>query len=431
MNSIEYALIAFKFLVMWAFGVLLLGCGEDHPTKQAKIMQSETSRSEIFYEPTQGSDTFYYTEENLSGLAPGTLLLNREVTYAPLGIPMPNKAWQFQYVTEDANGTKLMAVATVLSPLGQNQNNKLVSYQFAYDSLGFTCTPSQSLVGSRENVNSNLEHALYQVGLNNLGWTMVFADYEGPYHDFGAGVLSGRATLDAIRAALAFKPLGLGEQTNIALWGYSGGGLATAWASTLHTNYAPELNIKVAAMGGTPTDIISVVRHTENTNNFGLLFSALLGITRQYPAFLPPSALNAEGFKLANSIKDGCIGGTTDQTPNANNRQLSDYTINENPFESAGINKVKSQLNLPQPTAAPTFPVFLYHETLDNLVPVENTDRLFDGWCSSGTSVTYSRPTGGNHISVAASEAPSASEFIDAYLSGGTSEIPRNAKSCN
>ena len=48
---------------------------------------------------------------------------------------------------------------------------------------------------------------------------------------YTAGWLAARTVLDGIRAAIAFEPAGLaGGETPIGLWGYSGGGQATAWA---------------------------------------------------------------------------------------------------------------------------------------------------------------------------------------------------------
>ena len=58
-------------------------------------------------------------------------------------------------------------------------------------------------------------------------------DYLGPNVAYGAAKLSGMVTLDSVRALQRAPELGLG-QSPIALAGYSGGGLATAWAAAMN-----------------------------------------------------------------------------------------------------------------------------------------------------------------------------------------------------
>ena len=66
---------------------------------------------------------------------------------------------------------------------------------------------------------------------------------------WGAPLEPGYFTLDGIRAALGAERLGLSPSAPVALWGYSGGGLATAWAAELCADYAPELDIVWAVLG--------------------------------------------------------------------------------------------------------------------------------------------------------------------------------------
>lgn len=260
---------------------------------------------------------------------------------------------------------------------------------------------------------------------------MVFPDYEGPYHAFSAGRLSGQATLDAIRAALSFVPLGLEPATPTGLWGYSGGALATAWANTLHPDYAPELNIQGVAMGGTPTDIIEVAQVAEGTSFFNLLFGALLGATRAYPDFLPPRLLNAEGLRISEAIKDGCIGATTDDSPDAANLRLTDLTLIERPYENKGIVSVRERMRLPVPGKSPQANSYVYHEVNDQLIPIQGADRLVAAWCEAGTTVIYSRNTTGEHIAGAASGAPAAMSFLASRLQGQDAVTPAGSVSCN
>jgi len=58
------------------------------------------------------------------------------------------------------------------------------------------------------------------------GWWVNVPDFEGPLASFGAGVQEGHATLDSVRAVLS-AGLGVDMDSRYAMWGYSGGSLAS------------------------------------------------------------------------------------------------------------------------------------------------------------------------------------------------------------
>ena len=62
------------------------------------------------------------------------------------------------------------------------------------------------------------------------GWYVNVPDYEGPTASFIAGVQEGHAILDSVRAVLS-SGFGLTADVSYALWGYSGGSIASEWAA--------------------------------------------------------------------------------------------------------------------------------------------------------------------------------------------------------
>jgi hypothetical protein len=56
-----------------------------------------------------------------------------------------------------------------------------------------------------------------------VGWFVNLPNYEGPLASFSAGVLSGNATIDSLRAVLS-RSFVLKSNAKYALWAYSGGG---------------------------------------------------------------------------------------------------------------------------------------------------------------------------------------------------------------
>ena len=72
----------------------------------------------------------------------------------------------------------------------------------------------------------------------DAGFYVVVADYEGEQFDEAAGQEEGYATLDGIRAAESRLGLSAGS-TPVALVGFSGGAIATDYATELAPKYAP------------------------------------------------------------------------------------------------------------------------------------------------------------------------------------------------
>ncbi len=150
------------------------------------------------------------------------------------------------YVTTDELGRRTVSVATVLQPLNKAvADSGLVSYQAAYDALGAQCDPSYTLRAATPSAPIMAYLA--------AGDTVVTADYEGEDLAEGAGQQYGYETLDAIRAAE--KWLGVPEvSTPVGMVGYSGGSIATEFASELAQSYTPHLDIVGVAEGGLPVD---------------------------------------------------------------------------------------------------------------------------------------------------------------------------------
>lgn len=91
------------------------------------------------------------------------------------------------------------------------------------------------------------------------GWYVNVPDLEGPLASNIANIEQAHATLDSLRAVLS-SDLGLAPGVRCALWGYSGGSMPSEWALEFHRQYAPELNISGAALGGlVPNATASVV----------------------------------------------------------------------------------------------------------------------------------------------------------------------------
>ncbi len=199
-------------------------------------------------------DPFYLAPPDLACLAPGTVVRTRPVELALFGlVPQRISAWQLLYRTCDLDGAPEVSVTTVLLPWDADPavSRPLVSFQCAIDAVAPQCFPSYALRRGARTVGSiaPLELPIIAMALRQ-GWAVSVPDHEGLGGRFGAAREPGYRALDGIRAAVGFAPLGLSPADPVALWGYSGGGLATAWAAELAAEYAPELNIVGGGGGG-------------------------------------------------------------------------------------------------------------------------------------------------------------------------------------
>lgn len=391
--------------------------------------------SKVPFAPTPDADAFFAQPTPFPDVAPGTILKSREVKLALFGgMPLPQKAWQLQFATRDVRGQALAAITTVILPDAATADTPLLSLQYASDSLGAQCEPSRALTGGTANSVSQAEGAKLMEALRR-GWAVAVPDHQGPYSAYEAGRLQGQITLDGIRAALAFKPMGLKPKTPVGMMGYSGGSHPSLWAASFRKEYAPELNIVGVSAGGVAANVIEVARLTDtnpiNQPFFSLVFMAIEGINRAYPELVTPY-LNDKGREAFEAMRDGCAGGTADNNPMSRPfGHLDDYTTVKGLLDGPSTKALAAQLNLPQAGHAPDTDVFVYHAATDELLPVAGVDTLVDAWCQAGSKVHYFRGPAGEHLTFDALLFPVAFEYMASRFSDGQPTFLPSTTSCN
>ncbi|MES2684464.1 MAG: lipase family protein [Pseudomonadota bacterium] len=385
--------------------------------------------------PTPDPDPFYAQPASFSGTVPGQVLASRPITFAPSGVAMSNEAWHLKYVSRDVNGQPIAAVATVIKPTTPGTGAPvLLSYQFPINGLGLQCSASHAMEGSTVNSTIQLETANLLVALQ-AGYIVVTPDHLGPFSAYGTPRLAGQITLDGIRAALNYAPLGLSSTTLIGAWGYSGGANATAWAAVLQQEYAPELKLVAFATGGTPADGISIARAVDenpvtNAGFFSLVLSAILGTNRSYPGLVTP-ILNARGLATAESLKDGCGGGTSDGSAEPTGK-LADYTTSADPFNEPGVIATQPFITLPLAGATPITDTFVYHSQIDELIPISGADAMVAAWCRDGAHVSYFRGVAGEHVAFQAATSPNVLAYLASRFAGSPVAVtPPGTTVCN
>ena len=176
--------------------------------------------------------------------------------------------------------------------VGHLQPTRLFSYQTSYDALGAQCDPSYTLEAGTEGETG------FIMSYVTAGDTVVMADYQGEDNAYGVGQLSGYETLDAIRAAERW--LGVPEvSTPVGMLGYSGGAVATEFASELAPTYAPHLDIVGVAEGGIPVDLFHDLTYIDNPDSSwtGQIPSYLDGLARGFDIRDLDKLLHAPGHR--------------------------------------------------------------------------------------------------------------------------------------
>ncbi|MFC9837855.1 lipase family protein [Rhodococcus sp. NPDC127530] len=363
--------------------------------------------------PVADPDPFYIQPTDVADHAPGDVLKIRQL---PPSYYFPGSAmWELLFRTTDSEGRPIAANTTYVLPPNHVQDGPLVSYQHIINSLGNKCKIATELY-TTDPLHQIREAAALNIALAR-GWAVALPDHLGPRMAYGAAKLGGQITLDGIRAVQRVPELQV-QDSKVGLGGYSGGGMATAWAAALAPSYAPELNIVGAAEGGTPMNLVKMAEALGANPHpaFGLAMAAALGLEREYPDRIDVSGqLNDEGRLMKQMIGNGC---TNEIMLFGLGHSASQMTDNKNFMDDPEAWKVMEENSLELYPGVPTTPIFEWHSPTDALIPVDSIDTTLRRYCDAGTPVqTLLTPTP-DHLSAAALGLPQALDWMDARFRG-------------
>jgi hypothetical protein len=346
-------------------------------------------------------DPFYLPPEGFERCAPGTLLRSRVIEPAVFGVvPLRVSAWHLLYRSCDLHGEPEVTVTTVLLPRGAtpDQWRPLVSFQCAIDAVAPQCFPSYALRRGARSLGAipQLEIPLVAAALAR-GWAVSVPDHGGAGGRFGAPREPGYRALDGIRAALSFGPLGLGASTPVALWGYSGGGLATLWAAEAATRYAPELDI-VGAVAGSPVgDPGAAFVRLNGTLFAGFAMVFLAGLRRTYPQ-LEPIVRTRVRARYQDMLTKAEVGVTLPLLAQLAGRAVGRYRGHD----------IDTLLQLPDMQhiiadirpggVTPDMPLLILQGVNDEVIAVADIDALVGRYTAAGARVHYLRDRLSAHL---------------------------------
>jgi hypothetical protein len=372
-------------------------------------------------------DPFYtYTgSQPLGQITPGTVLKKRAITLKIASLKVPYQAEQVLYRTTGELGQQPTAtVTTIIKPLDSTIGTKIVSYQTAYDALGSQCDPSYTLRGGNPgNTLSQAEAALIAFYVTQ-GYTVTVPDYEGTNLEWGAGQESGYGTLDGIRATESF--LNDPATTPVGMVGYSGGSIATEWASELAPAYAPQLNLIGAAAGGVPVDFAQNLTYINGDQDWaGVIPAILVSMGRAFHADIH-HYLSSLGLQITQKVQNECITKFATAYPGLTYQQLVKPKY-ANPFGVHLLVKVLNHLIMGTAPGHPAEPLLLgvgnADGTGDGIMVAGDVEALAHEYCQQGVPVTFDEYTGLDHTEAAVPFESDAIQFLTNLFDG---EAPSN-----
>ncbi|WP_040776554.1 lipase family protein [Nocardia pneumoniae] len=375
------------------------------------LLLAVTATAEPLY-PRPDPDPFYAAPADLATYRPGDVLDARPMP--PVAIFPGATVTLVKFRSTNSRGAPIAATTTVITPANHPPDGPLLSYQHFINSLGTQCAVSHSLYSGDLNLTvtmPSLNAVLAQ------GWSVALPDHLGPYFAFGTARLGGQIVLDGVRAVKQLPALGV-QYSPAVLAGYSGGGLATAWAAALQPSYAPELELAGAAFGGAPMNLVTIgeALGLEPHPSFGLAMAAAIGLEREYPDRLPTSSyLNPRGLEVAETMANSCAN---DILTAGMGGSAGEYVTDTSIFDNREARSVVEENSLEFYAGVPEIPIFEWHSLDDQQIPVDAMENTLRRWCAAGVRVQTLRVPGVEHLTAAVLGAPVALLWLQARVRG-------------
>lgn len=365
-------------------------------------------------------DPWYTPPPGFETKAPGDILRIRPAPGNLTSVVSnTSAAYHILFRTTDARDEPSWAVTSLFIPpsvyFSPSGKAALLSYQFAYNTANLDSCPSIGLYWrlAQDDPNLGIKSSTSLISeFLSRGWMVNTPDYLGPSSAFGSSVQAGHATLDSIRTVLNLGNVTGSSEISAAMWGYSGGSIATGAAAELQPSYAPELEIPGTVLGGLVDDLSADLDLINKSPIAGTLIAFLLGVTAQFPearAYLES--------KLVEDTKEEFMSvldiNVADAVKAFAGRDIYAY------FKSGAADlraPILTELYASQTRlgwrGVPRMPIFVYKAIGDQLCPIDQTDATMKRWCESGAEISYERNTVGEHISEIENGKPRAMRWL-------------------
>jgi hypothetical protein len=364
-------------------------------------------------------DPFYTAPEGFEAASPGAVL---RVRVAPGNLTTlfvnVSQAYHILYRTTDSHYHASWAVTTLYLPVSNTTSDALLSYQIPYNSPNIDESPSWAYYAGSSPWNAAMYEDV-EWGLGQ-GWFVNVPDFEGPLAAFIAGPQEGHATLDSIRAVKSLS-LGLAPDARVALWGYSGGSLASEFAAEMQIQYAPELQLSGLALGGIVHNVTDALDDVDGGPFAGLIPLGLLGLTAQFPevrTFVVDQLIDVGPYNKTTFLLSLDLTLVEIFAIFANQTIWNYFRDGRDIVYNPLLSHLLQTESILGAHGVPQAPLFIYKAIHDETNSIEGTDEFVHQYCRYGANIWYQRNTEGAHLPEAVNGKPRAKQFLQDVLDG-------------
>lgn len=341
----------------------------------------------------------------------GTLVSAQPVSGAPAGM----RAWRVRYWTTSDRDRPIQVTGMVIAPEGRAANapRRVIAWTHGLVGISDRCAPS---IGSGNfTVIPGLQDAIAR------GYTIVAPDYPGlgseGVHPALVGESEGRSALDAVRAARSIPQADAG--TRFAVWGESQGGHAALWTGQIWRRYAPDLQLAGIAAIVPPTDLARNFAEGSDLRVRAMLTAyTATSWSRHYGASMSDLGSRSVQNVMTRLADNNCVQlhakpklGTIIGIVIAQRAIRNLDLAGKQPW-----GRLMRQ-NSPSPAAIPV-PALIATGTKDVVVAPAVVRDFAQRACRSGKTVRFLSIEGGEHATVARTEATATLDWIDARFAG-------------
>lgn len=308
------------------------------------------------------------------------------------GVPDGAIGWRILYTTSLDDDEPTVASGLVVVP-DRGRDHPVIAWNHGTTGFDRSCAPSLA----EEPFESGALFTLDRIV--DHGWALVATDYiglgtQGP-HPYLVGEASGRAALDAVRAARQLEDITLSEKT--VLWGHSQGGGSALWAAAIAKEYAPDLPIEGIAAFAPASDLIGLVGNLPKVTGGSVFASFVLAsFTEIYPDITHSGYVRPGAEVTVRELSKRCLSGPSMMVMLLNVVALADDPSLLTKDATAGALGARLQQNIPPSNI--DVPLLLGQGEDDTLIELEVQARFASRLCRAGVDVDFRRYPGLDHV---------------------------------
>lgn len=353
-------------------------------------------------EGTPVVDDFYAAPRTVPD-EPGRLIRAEPFTR---GVPGGAIAWRILYTTTHGDDSPAVASGIVVAPVS-GAEHPVIAWHHGTTGFDRACAPSLASAPFESGALFVLDEIV------ESGWALVATDYvglgtEGP-HPYMVGEVSGRAELDAVRAARQLDGARLGEQT--VAWGHSQGGGASLWSAAIAEDYAPDVPLDGAVALAPAGDLPALVENLDRTRG-GSVFAAF--VISAYSALFPEVSFSQyvrPGAQVTvREMAERCL-----DEPATLVSVLALVALKDDPDITGAdpsTGPLGARLAQNVPAAASDVPVLIGQGGADDIVSHGMQTDYVAKLCRAGASVDYRAYGGLGHLTLVEPRSPAMAEAI-------------------